>query len=64
MGVEGDAMNWHWPQWTIAALYVLALFGNVVTHGKLRTGNNNGVIGIIAMMFYSWVLYCGGFWTP
>lgn len=57
-------MNWHWPQWTFATIYLLALFGHGLTHDTPKTGKNNGVYGVLCIILSTIVLYYGGFWTP
>lgn len=53
--------NWDWPQWTIALIMLFNVIGTAALHGKPRSGNHNGVLGIVSFGFSAFVLTAGGF---
>lgn len=55
-------MAWHWPQWVMAILYGMVLFGSATLHDKPRTGTHNAVTSWILYGSIIYVLHAGGFW--
>ncbi len=55
-------MEWGWPQWTMAVMYGVSVFGAGLLHDKPRTGKHNGLASALAILAYITILHFGGFW--
>ncbi len=53
---------WHWPQWTLAAIFAMHVFGAGILHGKPKEGTFNGVASCLFLAFEGILLHMGGFW--
>jgi predicted exporter len=53
---------WHWPQWTLLVLLVLALLGHAVKHGQPRD-NHNAFLAFIDFGLTMFILIAGGFFA-
>ena len=56
-------MEWAWPQWVYAGLFVSNIVLCVSKHGESR-GPYDGPLATFCAAVSIWILYEGGFWTP
>lgn len=55
-------MDWGWPQWVFAGLYVLGLVASALSHGKQKTGKHDVLATMIGTAVSAFILHSGGFW--
>lgn len=55
-------MNWHWPQYVLASLYLIGLLLHARDHGKPKTGKDNFFVAAVSIVINIVVLHFGGFW--
>lgn len=53
---------WGWPQWLIAAMYMINILIASGFHGQRRCGKVNAPKNIVLTAIGVWILYKGGFW--
>ncbi len=57
--------NWHWPQYTMAAVLILRVIIHMAKHGELRDAalwRYNGGYALSAGLITGAILWAGGFW--
>lgn len=57
-------MNWHWPQYTCAALLMIGTGIHMARYGQQKTDKYDWVDLLVAPAASVALLYFGGFWTP
>ena len=55
--------HWHWPQYTVCALYGLSLLIGLSKDGEPRTGSHSLAGAMLSVALSSWLLWSGGFFA-
>lgn len=54
-------MNWHWPQYALAAMFLIEFGCQLAMHGKPRGPFHFGY-WFLGNALVAYLLYAGGFW--
>ena len=59
-------ISWHWPQWAMAALYVVSFMAMMYRLGAKKPLNPTTPASVFLSTVFTvgivYILHCGGFW--